>query len=425
VQRKTGRRTNESQLAIVALAWLLASSGVLASGFQLQEQSASGLGVAYSGMAAAVQDGSTVFWNPAGLSWLGGSGVALSADYIIPSFKFTSSPGGSTYEAFGDGGNGGVSTLVPAFYAYTTLNPQLALGLAVNAPFGLSTEWDNQWAGMFYAIKSKVQTLNINPAVSWKVNEHFALAAGVSYEQLKATLTNGVTPLIPTAQARLDGSDWQWGWNVGALVDFGQGTRLGATYRSAIGYTISGNLSFNDPAFAPLASGVKADLRLPHTFSLALSQKITEQLRLLMDFSATGWNSIGALTVIATSGPAAGMPVSNTPLNFNNSWRAGAGIEYQINAPWLVRAGVAYDRSPVQDAYRDPRLPDDDRTWLAAGARFEPAPGWAIDLGYAYLWIKNATSELSTPAGSPFPNTLFGTYKSSTSILGLQVAYHF
>jgi long-chain fatty acid transport protein len=131
--------------------------------------SASGLGVAYSGMAAAVQDGSTVYWNPAGMSWLGGSGVALSADYIIPSFKFTSSTVGSTYEAFGDGGNGGVATLVPAFYGYTMLNPQLAVGLALNAPFGLSTDWNNEWAGMFYAVKSKVQTLNINPSVSWKV----------------------------------------------------------------------------------------------------------------------------------------------------------------------------------------------------------------------------------------------------------------
>jgi long-chain fatty acid transport protein len=418
-------RRNNSHLLIIGLAWTLTNGGVLASGFQLQEQSASGLGVAYSGMAAAVQDASTVFWNPAGMSWLEGSGVALSANYIIPSFKFTGSPGGSTYEAFGDGGNGGVSTLVPAFYAYTTLNPQLAVGLAVNAPFGLSTEWDSQWAGMFYAIKSKVQTLNINPAISWKVNEHFALAAGVSYEQLKATLTNGVTPLIPTAQGRLDGSEWGWGWNVGALVDFGQGTRLGATYRSAIGYTITGNLSFNDPALAPLDSAAKADLRLPRTFSLALSQKFTEQLRALIDFTATGWNSISTLTVVATSGPAAGSPVSSTPLNFKNSWRAGAGLEYQINTPWLLRAGVAYDRSPVQDAYREPRLPDNDRTWLAVGARFEPAPGWAIDFGYAYLWIESAPSELSSAAALPVPGTLVGSYKSNTSILGLQLACHF
>ncbi len=417
-------RSNHSHL-VVGIAWIFANGSALASGFQLQEQSASGLGVAYSGMAAAVQDASTVFWNPAGMSYLAGSGAALSANYIIPSFKFTGTPGGSTYEAFGEGGDAGVSTLVPALYAYTTLTPQLALGIAVNAPFGLSTEWDSPWAGMFYAIKSKVQTLNVNPAISWKVNEHIALAAGVSYQQLKATLTNGVTPLIPTAQGRLDGSQWAWGWNVGALVDFGQGTRLGATYRSAIGYTIAGDLSFNDPALAPLDSGAKADLRLPWTASLALSHKFTEQLRALLDFTATGWNTISTLAVVATSGQAAGQAVSSTPLNFKNSWRAGLGLEYQINAPWLLRAGVAYDASPVQDAYRGPRLPDNDRTWLAVGARFEPAAGWAIDLGYAYLWIKSAPSELASAAAVPVPGTLVGNYKSNSSVLGVQVAWHF
>ncbi|HYL02680.1 MAG TPA: outer membrane protein transport protein [Steroidobacteraceae bacterium] len=400
----------------------LASATALASGFQLQEQSASGLGVAYSGMAAAVQDGSTVFWNPAGMSQLGGSGLAVAADYVIPSFKFTSA--GSAFDAFGNGGDGGVSSLVPAVYGYTAITPQLSLGLGVNAPFGLSTEWHSPWAGMFYGIRSKVETLNINPVVSWKVNQFLSIGGGVSYEQLKATLTQGLTPLIPSAQGRVDGSDWGWGWNLGALVDFGQGTTLGATYRSAIGYTITGNLGFNNAAFAALAAGISARLRLPQIFSVALSQKLTPQLRLLADFTETGWDSISALTIIATNGPAAGTPVSNTPLNFKNSWRVGAGLEYQLNPQWLLRGGVAYDQAPVQDAFRNPRLPDNDRTWLAVGARFEPAAGWAIDAGYAYLRVKNGTSELAT-AGPPFPDSLMGTYRANVSVLGLQASFHF
>lgn len=400
----------------------VAGSVAHASGFQLQEQSASGLGVAYSGMAAAAQDASTVFWNPAAMSELGGSGFALAADYVIPSFKFTSAPGGSTYEAFGNGGDGGVPTVLPALYAYTTIDPQLALGIAVNAPFGLSTEWDSQWAGMFYGIRSKVQTLNINPALSWKVNQVLSLGAGVSYERLQATLTQGVTPLIPTAQARVDGSQWRWGWNLGALLDFGQGTTLGATYRSAIGYTISGNLGFNNPLLAPLASGVEAQMRLPPTFSIALAQKLTSKLRLLADYTATDWDTISALTIVATTGPAAGTAVGNTPLNFRNSWRAGAGLEYQLNTQWLLRAGTAYDRSPVQDEFREPRLPDNDRTWLAAGARFELFPGWAIDAGYAHLWLKDGQSELASPG--PLPGALTGTYRASVNVLGLQLSVH-
>jgi long-chain fatty acid transport protein len=400
----------------------LASTAVLASGFQLQEQSASGLGVAYSGMAAAVQDGSTVFWNPAGMSQLGGSGLSVAAEYIIPSFKFTDA--GSAYSAFGSGGDAGVASLVPAFYGYTTMTSQLTLGLAVNAPFGLSTDWDSQWAGMFYGIKSKVETLNINPALSWKVNQFLSLGGGVSYERLRATLTQGVTPLNPTVQGRIDGDDWRWGWNLGALMDFGQGTTIGATYRSAISYTITGNLGFNNAALAGQASGIKAGLRLPQTFSFGLSQKLTPQLRLLADYTKTDWDTIDTLTVTATSGPAAGFPVSVTPLNFKNSWRVGAGLEYRVNPQWLLRGGAAYDRAPVQDAYRNPRLPDNDRTWLAVGARFEPSAGWSIDAGYAYLWVKNGPSELAT-AGPPFPDSLNGTYRASVNVLGLQASLKF
>lgn len=405
-----------------ALLGALASTAVLASGFQLQEQSASGLGVAYSGMAAAAQDGSTVFWNPAGMSQLGGSGFAVAAEYIIPSFKFTDA--GSAFSALGSGGDGGVSSLVPAVYGYTTMTPQLALGLAVNAPFGLSTDWDSQWAGMFYGIKSKVETVNINPALSWKVNQFLSLGGGVSYQRLRATLTQGVTPLNPSVQGRIDGDAWRWGWNLGALADFGQGTTLGATYRSAISYTITGNLGFNNAALAAQASSIKAGLRLPQTFSFGLSQKLTPQLRLLADYTKTDWDTISTLTITATSGPATGFPVSVTPLNFKNSWRAGAGLEYQVDPQWLLRAGAAYDSAPVQDTYRNPRLPDNDRTWLAVGARFEPYAGCDIDVGYAHLWVKNGPSELAN-AGPPFPDSLNGTYRASVNVLGLQASFKF
>jgi long-chain fatty acid transport protein len=84
---------------------------------------------------------------------------------------------------------------------------------------------------------------------------------------------------------------------------------------------------------------------------------------------------------------------------------------------------MAYDRSPVQDEFREPRLPDNDRTWLAAGARFEPYPGWAIDAGYAYLWVKDGPSEL-TPAG-PLPGALTGTYRANVNVVGLQLSVHF
>jgi long-chain fatty acid transport protein len=120
-----------------------------ASSFQLQEQSASGLGVAYSGMAAATQDASTAFWNPAGMSYIPGVELSVAADFIAPKFNFTGNggpPAGSTYAAFGDCGNCGVSAVLPAIYLRTPITSNISAGVAVNVPFGLSTECNNSWA---------------------------------------------------------------------------------------------------------------------------------------------------------------------------------------------------------------------------------------------------------------------------------------
>lgn len=213
--------TKTAVATAVALTLGGGAAAALASGLQLQEQAASGLGVAYSGMAAAVQDASTAFWNPAGMSLLTGMQFTGALHYIAPERRFRSS--GSTYDALGNDGDGGPSALVPALFGTWALNPQWSVGLTINGPFGLATEWDAPWVGQFHAIRSEIETLNINPSVSFKVNNTIALGAGLSYQQLKAELTNAVpgTPSGPLP-----------GGIVGAIQNQpgrrqGQGRRLG------------------------------------------------------------------------------------------------------------------------------------------------------------------------------------------------------
>jgi len=415
-------------------AWVLGGGAgpAAAAGFQLQEQSASGLGVAYSGMAAAGMDASTAFWNPAAMSLLPGRQFAGALHYIVPKRTFASS--GSTHDAAGSGGDAGVAALVPGLFGTWAIDPQWSVGLALNAPFGLATEWDSPWAGQFHAIKSEIKTLNFNPSASLKVDPLLSLGAGLSYEQMKAELTNAVpgTPSGPLpgglagaiqnpVVAKVQGDDWGWSWNVGALFDFGQGSRLGATYRAKIRHTLEGDLSYSGAApLAPAAQPVRAKVELPDTFSIGGSHQVNAQWRVLADYTWTGWDSIQSLDIDSA---ATGARLSGVELRFKNSWRVGAGAEVQVSAPWLLRAGIAYDTSPVRDEFRTPRLPDSDRTWLAFGVRYQPGPSMWFDAGYTYIFMKDAPSQLQ-PA-PPLPGVLDGTYQGHVQVFGVQAAFRF
>lgn len=423
------RNLQMRSLALAVGAALAVTGAVVhASAFQILEQSASSLGVAQAGTAAAAHDASTAFWNPAAMSLLPGIQGAAALSYIAPRTEFkddgTSIPGSAR---LGDGGSdGGPNAWLPALYATWMLSPDWSVGLAVNAPFGLKTEWDTPWAGQYSAVYSEIKTLNINPSLSFKVNDMVTLGAGFSYQRIEAELTSAAAPIPGSPIVGVEGDDWGTGWNIGALIDFQQGTRLGITYRSTIEYTLSGgNLTVNNRPVTP----VTADVKLPDTFSVGLSHQFTPETRVLADWSWTGWDAIQDLPIVQAL---AGVEIDNTELKFENSWRAGLGVEHQLNPSWLLRLGVAYDNTPIQDQYRTPRLPDEDRTWLALGFRYQPeqTSAWWIDVGYAHLWVDDATSELRESfvvpqTGRPIPVTLNGKYEADIDLFAAQISFRY
>jgi len=391
-------------------------SGASAAGFQLQEQNASGLGVAYSGQAAAANDASTVFWNPAGMSLLPGIQGAVALNYINASTKFTDNGSTLTPLGLGNGGQGGNDAFLPAVYGTWMINPQWSVGLGINAPFGLAIEWDTPWVGQIHAIKSEVKTIDINPSVSFKVNPMLSLGVGVSYQNLDVELTQATSASRTPNVAKIKGDSWDWGWNAGALISFNQGaTRVGLTYRSNIKHGIDADLT-NGPVTIP----VNADVKLPDTFSIGVSHQLDPKTRLLADWTWTGWGTLKQVNIVSRAN---GATLQTLNLQFDDSWRLGAGVEYQVNQPWLLRAGIVYDTTPVQDEFRTPRLPDENRFWLALGARYQADPTWWLDFGYTYIWIDNASSNL--PATTQNPTTLVGEYKAHVQILGAQVSFKF
>jgi long-chain fatty acid transport protein len=426
------------------------SGTALASAFQLLEQNASGMGVAYAGSAAVAEDASTVFFNPAGMAFLapGKSHVALGLDFVQPSAKFSNSastppvliaPGG------GNGGDSGGMNYVPHAYFVAPLNERISFGLGLSVPFGLKTEYDPTWVGRFQANKSEVKAINLNPSVSYKLNEQVALGFGLDYQKLDGEFTSAVNfpgaiyslthslPLATMAKegsAKLSGNDDAWGYNFGVIYQVSPQTRLGLSYRSAIKYHLTGGAAFNytpigvplvDGAIKTLSRDIYADIKLPDTLIASFDHHLNDKWDLLGDLSWTGWGKIPVLQFNYANDNSI---VSATQENWKNTWRAALGGIYKYNDNWKLKLGTAYDQSPVPDAYRTARLPDNNRLWLSCGGQYRLEKDGAIDFGYTHIFVRN--SSISNNGGDVKKYGLLqGSYKNDVNMLGVQYSRAF
>jgi long-chain fatty acid transport protein len=464
------RRTRVAA-AIGSMTLALAAGQAFGAAFALQEQSGSGLGNAFAGGAASAEDASTVWSNPAGMSRLTSAEVVTAVHFITPSFKFKND--GSAAAAFqplgGTGGDAGSTNIVPNLYITYPVNRQLTLGLGVNAPFGLVSEYDSDFLGRFQGIKSDVKTINVNPAISWRVNDQFSVALGVDWQRVDAEFTSAVNysaalgqaaqqaaagglippSIIPTilgltpglqAGTRVKGDDSAWGWNVGALWEATPSTRVGAHYRSSIKYHVTANVSFDKPALpalpptlapvvAQLAAGVNgvladggvtSNIELPAIANVSIFSKLNDRWDVMGDIQYTKWSSLKDLTFVRTTGAV----LQSTPENFDDVWRYSFGATYHWNDAWAFRGGVAFDQSPVNNTDRTVRLPDSDRTWLTGGVQYKINRNLKLDGGFAYIWLKDG--DINQNAGSTAANGLVkGKYESSVTIFSAQLTYTF
>ena len=379
-----------------------------AAGFALVEQNASGLGNAYAGQAAVATDASTIFFNPAGMTYLPDRQVVVAGHLIRPQAEFT----GTSPLAGGNGGDAGDLALVPNAYLVYRLTPDIYLGVGLNAPFGLKTEYDLDWKGRTQAIKSEVKTVNLNPSIAWKAGESLSLGAGVSIQYAEATLTSSAGG---AGVATVKGDDYGWGFNLGALWQASEATRIGLAYRSEVEQTLGGDVGFSTAT--TLNGPVTADVTLPDSASLSLFHKLDSRWDLLADITWTGWSDFRELRIVRTNGNVLGTP---TEENWSDSYRYSLGANYHLNDKLTLRGGLAFDETPVSDAFRTARIPDEDRTWIAFGAQYRLSRKSAIDVGYAHLFIRDAAIDKAENGV-----TLAGSYEASVDILSAQLTLGF
>lgn len=413
--------TRGANLKLIPLLLLIAFAGTAgASGFALENQSGSGNGNAFAGAAAAAEDAGTIYFNPAGMTYLPrGHSISLSATLVSRALDFKDTGSTGAQLPTGNGGNAGRSQFLPAGYWAYGISSDWSVGLGVGQTFGNATEYNEDFVGRNDGFSLRMKQYNINPSLAYRLNEKLSLGGGVNFARNQMHFKQGVAGSL-TNSVDVDANDWAVGYNLGAIYQVSSSTRIGLAYRSRLSFDLEGKQQYATPSGVLVNQDIKARLKMPSNLSLAVAQKLSDKWEMLGDATWTEWSVLDSLEV---NGKDSGAPLQKLNYNFKNTWRVGLGANYQYNDVWKLRFGLARDKSPVKSAAdRTLTLPDGDRTQLSFGAKYALSKAASLDLGYSHVFFAKSDTARAVAAAS---QTINGELKSSEDIVSLQYNQNF
>ena len=388
-----------------------ASGAANAGGFAIREQSAQFQGSSFAGNAAG-GGLSSMFWNPAAL---GQAGAGLTSESHFAGIWGQANNTVETRDGvdaefllFGDeSGNIGIPALVGASYYSYKLSDRLTLGMSMNSGFGLSTKpRDLNYLGAELGRTTKLFTLNAAPTMAYKIAPGITVGAGVQMQYAKGKLqvaTGG--PPGPTSQYK--GDDFAFGFTAGILIEPTSTTSIGLGYRSQLSHELEGRFR---TAAAGTSIEAEAGIDLPDIVTLSIRQSLAPNMRLLGSIEWSNWSRFEDLTLTSTAagsvvgvgGLPSGVSFASIPANWSDGWFFALGGEYDLNPAMTLRAGVAYELSPVDSAEkRIVTIPDNDRVWLSAGASIKLTETMSADFAYTHVFIKNGDFDRESLTGVP------------------------
>ncbi len=409
--------------SVVASACSVAQAG----GFALREQSAAGQGASFAGAAAGGAGLGSMFWNPATMTQYSGLQSYFTITGIAPQSGISAKATSPTYAYGAESGDIGRSAVVPASSASYQLNDRIWLGLAVNAPHGLTTKSPLNWSGQVYARTSKIFSSNVNPNVAFKVNDWLSIAAGVQVEYFKTSLKSALAATPNATGLALEGDGMGYGFTAGVLLTPFAGLDLGVGYRSRMTVGLSGDVkNFPFPVLGLANTNIESDVKLPDSINVGMRYQATKDLALLAGYEWTNWSLFNSFPVMSTGPVASGAKLTSLAFGWRDGWFSSVGAEYKWDDALMLRTGLGYERSPVSLATRGLRLPDSDRIWASAGFSYKLSAKTTVDVGYTHIFAKD--SEIALVAGNPSFNgalPFYATTKGGVDIVSFGLRYAF
>lgn len=386
-------------LSAIAVAAAFASTAH-AAGFMLTEQSAGSLGRAYAGAGVDGTDLSGVYYNPATMvlhkgtaMQMGFVGIGLNLDYVGEE---------NGQEVTANGRN--KSQAIPHGYFVHQINDKVWFGLGMTVPFGMGTEYDDDWAGNDHGISATILTFDLNPNFAFKLSEKFSVGFGASiqYAQADLKIRKALKEGAPlTAESEIDADSIAWGWNVGMMWSPTENFRVGVSYRSKIKHDAEGDFTLDRPQIAGNDISISsitdptaqydlntqsfdgyATVTAPAWAMASVAWDVNDLVSLYGTFRWTDWSSFDELD-ITTNVPGVGGNIKN---KWRDTYLGSLGMDLRLTDWWTLRGGIAYESSPIANPQtRTAIIPDADRWWFAIGSSFKWSDNFQTDISFAHL----------------------------------------
>ncbi|MEO6864605.1 MAG: outer membrane protein transport protein [Gemmatimonadaceae bacterium] len=410
---------------LLAIAVCFPAASASAQGFGLNEVGTCAVSRGFAVTGSPCDDASTIYWNPAAAAELTGKSLSVGASIVAVSGAFRQDSTGRTY-------NSNIQpAAVPAGFAAMRIG-QASIGLGVYVPYGLTSQWQDDFPGRFSALRAALQSVYIQPNIAWQANDNWSIGGGPVFGHSTVDLTQsvdlsqqtvapgitfgrlGIAAQTEFARAKFHGTSNAMGYNVGVHGKFGAWS-MGARYLSALTFNYrNAKATFVQiptgltlPANNPVnpASAIPIDALLASQFSTAaggalVSQSGSSQIvhpwqlqggfgyngfqgtKLSADITRLGWSEFQTLPV-AFNGPAK----ANSRVlleQYNDSWAFRFGAEHQLGS-WIGRVGYSFANSPAPDVTVSPLLPDMNRRNFSAGLGIPVTSMYKLDIGYLHV----------------------------------------
>ena len=396
----------KSFLRVIVLA-TIATHVSAGGGFQLNEHGARAVGQGGAWVARAY-DPSAIFFNPAGLAFQSGTWISLGTTIIAPS---------ATFYGVGTGATPMKSQTFTPINGYITssLSDDLAVGIGVYNPYGLGTDWGQEWRGWYVTTKADLISFYVTPTIAYRVSDNLSIGASINYATGAAKLSRIVSDPFGQEEylATIDASGTGWGFNVGMIYKATDDISFGASYRSGVSVDATGTVAFDKSRSFLVPGDVSTPLNLPGTAYVGVAYSGIDNLELEIDYQFVGWSSYDSLSVTFKSDGT----TSSDPKLYKDTYILRAGGEYTMGQV-QIRAGYFFDNNPVPDGYVEPTLPDVNRHGFNVGLGYEVSENIRVDAFYMYIKGVQRTVA-NTYVGFD------GTYSTTASLFGVNIGYSF